>query len=99
MKDRPIQPLLQFQRLALSIEVHGVRAAMADLYQRISRSLRNNGFVGTLDRIVRKPLKGPEEAVSVQPAPFDLIHGTNTGGFIYGEGLSTLYGPAYIGSS
>jgi SAM-dependent methyltransferase len=99
MKDRPFKPLLQFRRLALSIEAFGFRGAIVDLYQRLSESLRNEGFMGTLDRIVRKPLKGPEDAKSPHPAPFDLVHGTDTGGFIYGAGLSTQYGSAYIGSS
>jgi SAM-dependent methyltransferase len=99
MKYRPIQAPLLLRRLALCIEVYGVRGAIRDTYQRLSRSLRNRGFRGTFKRIVGITPKSPVEPVPLQTNTFDLIHGTDTGGFIYGQSLSTLHGTAYLGSS
>jgi len=98
-KDRLIRPLLQLQRLGLSIEVNGWRSAIADASQRLSRSLRNNGVAGTLQRMVRNPKAVDKVKAPPQIALFDRIHGTDTSGFIYGAWLSTLFGTAYIGSS
>jgi len=98
-KYRPIQPILQLQRLGLSIEANGLRAAIVDASQRLSRSLHNNGVAGTLQRMFRDIRTTSEGKTAPLLAPFDKAHGTDTGGFIYGSGLSTLFGTAYIGSS
>jgi SAM-dependent methyltransferase len=102
MKFNPSPPLLLFRRLVRSVEKNGVRGAVVHSYQRLFRSLKNHGLSGTLDRAFRKAPKAPQRQRLNQAHPFDLLHGTDTGGYIsgaelHGVSLSGLYITAYIG--
>jgi SAM-dependent methyltransferase len=102
VKFKPNPPLLLLRRLARSVEKNGVRGATVRSLQRLVRSLRNHGLGGTLERAF---VKAPAAAVTRQekpPHPFDLRHGTDTGGYIsgadlHGVSLSGLYVTAYAG--
>lgn len=99
---KPSAPLLMLRRLLRSIKKHGLRESTARSWRRLTNSLHNHGFRGTFSRAF---LKAPqvEAPVALQPDhPFDLKHGTDTGGYISGaelEGtsLSALYSTAYYG--
>ena len=102
MKFRPTPPLLLLRRLARSVEKNGVRGAIVHSWLRLFRSLRNHGLGGTLDRALRKAPSAPRVEVPDSPHPFDLVHGTDTGGYISGAdlpsvSLSALYITAYAG--
>ena len=79
-----------------------MRGAFVHSHQRLFRSLRNHGFSGTWERAFRK---APTTYVLQEPEPvhpFDLLHGTDTGGYIssadlHGTSLSSLYVTAYYG--
>ncbi|HEX9199982.1 MAG TPA: class I SAM-dependent methyltransferase [Acidobacteriaceae bacterium] len=103
MKFKPIAPLLLLRRLARSVEANGPRGAIAHSWQRLARSLRNHGIGGTFDRAFRKAPVAPRPATPLPPDPFDLTHGTDTGGYISGANfaaisLSALYTTAYHGT-
>src|ERR1035437_8888703 len=80
MKYRPTPPLRLLRYLARSVEANGFRKTLVDFCQRLFHSLRDRGIDGTLQRAVSKPTKIPKGATFLQPHPFDLIHGTDTGG-------------------
>ena len=102
MKFSPTPPLKLLRRLARSVEANGVRGAIVHSYQRLFHSLSNHGFAGTWERAFRK---APTSSVVEQPEPahpFDLLHGTDTGGYISGDSLhanslSNFYSTAYLG--
>ncbi len=104
MKYKASPPLLLLRRFVRSIEFNGFRGAFAHAGKRLYRSVRQNGLGGTLERAF---LKAPTLAV-IDPAPpspphpFDLAHGTETGGFISGAEipaatLSAIYTTVYLG--
>ena len=101
VKFKPNPPLLLLRRLARSVEKNGVRGAVVRSWQRLVRSLRNHGLGGTLERaFVKAPAAPVREARP--PHPFDVRHGTDTGGYISGAdlqgvSLSGLYVTAYAG--
>jgi SAM-dependent methyltransferase len=102
IKFAPTPPLKLLRRLARSIEENGVRGAFVHSYQRLVRSLRNHGLSGTWERAFRKAPTAPEVAVPEPTHPFDLLHGTDTGGYLssadlHGTTLSSLYTTAYYG--
>jgi SAM-dependent methyltransferase len=105
MKFRPTPPLLMLRRLVRSVEQNGIRGAIAHSYQRLFRSLRNHGFKGTFERAFRKaPTAPPTNAVQSPPHSFDLLNGTDTGGYISGASysavsLSAFFTTAYLGIS
>jgi SAM-dependent methyltransferase len=96
-------PMLLVRRLVLSVEQNGLRGAVARSSQRLFRSLSNHGLSGTFNRAFRKPPEALAVAAAVQqPDPFDIAHGTDTGGCISGEDLSSaslsaLYVTVYLG--
>jgi SAM-dependent methyltransferase len=102
VKFRP-SPLLQLlRRLARSIDANGVRGAILHSWQRLFRSLKSHGLRGTLRRaFIKAPTVAGEPAP--EPAhPFDLHHGTDTGGYyssaeLHGKTLSSFYTTAYYG--
>ena len=101
MKYRPTPPLRLLRYLARSVEANGFRKTLVDFCQRLFHSLRDRGIDGTLQRAVSKPTKIPKGATFLQPHPFDLIHGTDTGGYIPGAelsaiSLSAVYSTAYL---
>jgi SAM-dependent methyltransferase len=101
VKFKPNPPLLLLRRLARSVEKNGVRGAVVRSWQRLVRSLGNHGLGGTLERaFVKAPAAPVREARP--PHPFDVRHGTDTGGYISGAdlqgvSLSGLYATAYAG--
>lgn len=103
MKFKPTPPLLLLRRLVRSVETNGVRGAIVHSWQRLFRSLRNHGIGGTFDRAFRKaPVAPRPPAPAERPNPFDLLYGTDTGGYISGANLpgaslSALYATAYLG--
>jgi SAM-dependent methyltransferase len=104
MRFRPTPPLLMLRRLVRSVEDNGIRGAAVHSYQRLVRSLRNHGFKGTFDRAFRKAPTAPAPAETAPTHPFDLLHGTDTGGYISGaaleaDSLSNLYSTAYLGTA
>jgi len=102
MKFTPSPPLLLLRRLVRSIETNGVRGAIVHSYQRLFRSLSSHGLSGTLERAFRKAPTAPQTQPPKPTHPFDLLHGTDTGGYISGAelhsvSLSGLYITAYAG--
>jgi SAM-dependent methyltransferase len=79
------------------------------LYRRVLHAIDNHGLRGTILRVVRRRPSGshiePEPSrPEVTVHPFDLKYGTDTGGYVPGESLSTgssadLYNTAYYGIS
>jgi SAM-dependent methyltransferase len=104
LRFTPTPPLLLLRRLVRSIEKNGARGAIVHSYQRLFRALRNHGVSGTFERAFRKAPTSPFALVTRPPHPFDLDHGTDTGGYISGAdlpsvSLSALYITAYAGIS
>ena len=104
MKYRPTRPLRLLRFLARSIDKNGYRGAIVDFYEHLFRSLRSRGVTGTLKNTFRDAPSSPEDGAPKQPHPFDLLHGTDTGGYIPGRSisaisLSALYTTAYTGIS
>ena len=100
MRYRPTPPFLLLRRLVHSIEANGLRGAIVDSYKRLNSSLLNHGISGTFKRVAREAPKSREEAIPLKPHPFDLLHDTDTGGYIDGANLpaislSGLYITAY----
>jgi SAM-dependent methyltransferase len=102
IKFAPTPPLKLLRRFVRSIENNGARGAFVHSYQRLFRSLRNHGFSGTWERAFRK---APTSSVPRAPEPvhpFDILHGTDTSGYIasaelHGTSLSSLLITAYYG--
>lgn len=105
MRFVPTPPLLLYRRFVRSIDENGFRGALVHAYRRLARSLGNHGLRGTLERAF---VKAPVPAVSAEPVkgrppdPFDLAHGTDTGGYISGAAMrsvsmSAVYITAYAG--
>ncbi len=99
---KPSPPLLLLRRLVLSVQKHGFRGSIVRSWQRLVRSLQNHGVGGTFSRAFLKAPKVQAPEVLQPNHPFDLEHGTDTGGYISGaelEGtsLSALYSTAYYG--
>jgi len=106
MRYRPT-PIFQWLRhQARLVDEGGVRTAVSDSFGRLARYFRKHGFTATLQRLTRKAPPAPvaaREAVQPKPDPFDLLHGTDTGGRISakdltGISLSALYSTAYAGA-
>jgi hypothetical protein len=105
MRFVPTPPLLLYRRFVRSIDANGFRGALVHAYRRLSRSLSNHGLSGTLERaFVKAPVAPlPAERVRARPPdPFDLAHGTDTGGYISGAemrsvSMSAVYITAYAG--
>lgn len=76
-----------YRRLARSVETYGLRGAIAHSFHRLTGSLRNHGLAGSFARAFRKVPSAPLEVEP--PHPFDLQHGTDTGGFIGWENLQS----------
>lgn len=90
MRYRPA-PLLQLiRRFARSVEYYGFLAALKRSYQRLFRSLRNHGFSGTFERAFIKAPPPPTISDTEQPHPFDLLFGTDTGGYFAGDQLASV---------
>lgn len=107
MKYRPILPLILLRRVLIFIGSHGLRGVC----KRLVRFLRSHGssgafirsfsMLGSAARREQVP-KSPKDAIRSQVHPFDLLFGTDTGGYISGENLpaislSALYSTAYLG--
>jgi SAM-dependent methyltransferase len=105
MRFVPTPPLLLYRRFVRSIDERGLGNALVRSWQRLFRSLRNNGLSGTLERaFVKAPaVAHSEEWVAARPpSAFDVAHGTETGGYITGAKLpsvsmSALYTTASVG--
>jgi SAM-dependent methyltransferase len=105
LKYRPNPLFRRLRRLAHYVDNRGVRAAILSPFDRFIRYFRTHGLIATLKRLARKapaPAPTPAEDVIQQPDPFDLLHGTDTGGLIWGKdipgiSLSALYSTAYAG--
>jgi SAM-dependent methyltransferase len=102
VKFSPTPLLKLLRRLARSVEANGVRGAVAHSCSRFVRSLRNHGLSGTWERAFRKAPTAPVDREPEPPNPFDLLHGTDTGGYVSGadiqaDSLSNLYSTAYLG--
>jgi len=102
MKDRLSPPLRLFRRLFRSIEFNGIRGAMAHSYRRLFRSLKNHGVKGTFERAFLKAPEAPQKAVEFKPHPFDVLHGTDTGGHVAAadltwRSLSAVFANGYLG--
>jgi SAM-dependent methyltransferase len=102
MKYRPSPPLRLLRRFIRSVENNGIRGAMVHSYQRLFRSLKNHGFSGTFERAFIKAPMPPPRALALPTHPFDLLHGTDTGGNVSSAdyaavSLSALYATGYLG--
>jgi len=87
------------------VEFYGLRVAISRSTRRLLNSLRNHGLRGTFERaFVKAPVAPPPPGaiIALRPHPFDLLHGTETGGFISGGdraavSLSACYTTVYLG--
>jgi hypothetical protein len=104
MRYSPSPPLLLLRRFVRSIEFNGFRGALTHSFQRFYRSLRQHGPGGVFARAFIKapvlPVANPPEPRP--PHPFDVLHGTDTGGFISGANmpaatLSAIYTTVCLG--
>jgi SAM-dependent methyltransferase len=86
-----------------SVALNGVRGAIGHSYNRLLRSLKNHGARGTFERaFLKAPVAPPPIQIPSRPHPFDLLHGTDTGGCIStwnlaAVSLSAIYSSGYIG--
>ncbi len=102
MRYSPSPPLRLLRRFILSVEYNGVQGALLHSWRRLFSSLKNHGVRGTFERAFVKapvPAEFPERS---SLHPFDLEHGTDTGGWISGgdlaaSTLSALYTTIYLG--
>lgn len=109
MKYRPTALFRKLRCLAHRIDDDGLRNVMLAPFHRGSRYFRRHGLIATLKRMVSKPQAPARPASETDttprhPDPFDLLHGTDTGGLIWGKdipaiSISALYSTAYIGIS
>jgi SAM-dependent methyltransferase len=103
MKYNLNPPLRLYGRLLRSIEINGFGGAVSHSFQRLFRSMKNHGLSGTFERAFVKVPALPDAPVQeLQPDPFDLAHGTDTGGMLAGldfaaASLSAAYTIAYHG--
>jgi len=106
MRYRPT-PIFQWLRhQARLADEGGVRVAISDSFGRFTRYFRKHGLAATLRRFTQNaaPAAAPaKEAGQAKPDPFDVLHGTDTGGRISGKdiagvSLSALYSTAYVGT-
>lgn len=102
MKYYPNPPLRLVRRFLRSREYNGIRGAIGHSSQRLLRSLKRHGFRGTFQRAFIKAPVAPRTARALPPHPFDLLHGTETGGRISSGdlgavSLSALYATGYLG--
>jgi SAM-dependent methyltransferase len=105
MRFVPTPPLLLYRRFVRSIDKHGFGGALVRSWQRLIHSLGNHGLSGTLERAFVKapgPAHSKEWVAARPPSPFDVAHGTDTGGYISGAELqsvsmSAVYITAYAG--
>lgn len=90
MKYRPTRSLRLLRFVARSIEINGFRGMIVEFYQRLCRSLRSRGVGGTLRNTFRNSHQVPADPTLERPHPFDLLHGTDTGGWISTASLSVV---------
>jgi SAM-dependent methyltransferase len=75
---------------------------IVEFHQRLFLSLRNRGVGGTLKNTFRNSSPVPAAPAFERPHPFDLLHGTDTGGRISTASLSVVslsafYSTLYLG--
>jgi len=98
-------PLFQLaRRFMTSLQSDGLGGAFRHARQRLGASLKKNGLRGTLIRAFHKPPVAAPIPIAEISHPFDLEHGTDTGGYIQSSNLpqvtlSSLYTNAYFGIS
>ncbi len=102
MKYHPSPPLRLLRRFFRSVEKNGVREALLRSHQRLYRSLKNHGFSGTFERAFIKAPTAPQFCYPQQTHPFDVLHGTDTGGSVSAAdldavSLSALHATGYMG--
>ncbi len=107
MKFTQTRPALLIRHFLRTVEIDGLRGAIAQACRRVSRSLGSHGLSGTLARTVRSApdalaIQTPMPGVKEPPHPFDLLHGTDTAGCYPGAvlpptSLSSLLITGYIG--
>ena len=106
MKYRPSPIFQRLRHQARLVDERGMRFAISDSFDRLARYFRKHGLSATLKRLTGKaPALPPQtkEVVQREPDPFDVLHGTDTGGRISakdltGVSLSALYSTAYVGA-
>jgi hypothetical protein len=87
MRTSPTHPTMLVRRFLRSIQKYGLRGALSHAFARIIRSLRNYGLRGSVFRAFRKAPPPPRKPAP-PPHPFDLLHGTDTGGWITWDELA-----------
>jgi SAM-dependent methyltransferase len=92
MKYRPTPLLLLFRSFLRSVDKDGIHGAMAYFSRRLVLSVKNYGLRGTFEReFIQAPqMASSESSQPLMPHPFDLHHGTDTGGRISGARLDAL---------
>ena len=74
--------LLLRDRLSRSIQANGLRGAIAHTYYRVLHPLRGPRLTHTWTRGFHRAATMPATLVPEAPHPFDLTHGTDTGGYL-----------------
>jgi SAM-dependent methyltransferase len=102
MKYYPNPPLRLVRRFLRSREYNGLGGAVAHSSQRLFQSLKSHGIRGTFRRAFIHAPTAPGTPPLPATHPFDLLHGTETGGHISSGDLSAvtlsaLYATGYLG--
>jgi len=104
MKYRPIVPYILLRQFVRSVSVDGLLGAIGGSCRHVFRSLGKYGFKGAFKVFFRKAPASPQDSTTEQPHPFDLLHGTDTGGPMSGAyysaiSLSSIYTTGYVGAT
>ena len=102
MKLRQTRPMRLLRHLVRESDVVGVRGAVAPIYQRVCAALGRHGIAGTLKRLVHATATASQAPWPERPHPFDVLHGTDTGGLVCSSAtvpgyLSSVYANCYLG--
>jgi hypothetical protein len=87
-----LAPLLLRDRLSRSLEANGLRGALAHSYYHLLRPIRSRTL---WDRAFYGATTLPAPLVPEAPHPFDLTHGTDTGGYVSSADPRRRYRSAY----
>jgi SAM-dependent methyltransferase len=104
MKYRPIAPYILLRHFVRSASINGLLGAIGGTWVHIFRLLRKYGLGGAVKVFFRKAPASAHDPATQQPHPFDLLHGTDTGGHMSGAyfsaiSLSSIYTTGYVAAT
>jgi len=101
MKYRPIAPFILVRHFVRSVAINGFFGAIGGTTNHLWLSLQKHGLKGVVRFFFRNPPSVAQATTPPQEHPFDLVHGTDTGGTISGAyysaiSLSSIYTTGYV---